>query len=266
MYGDLRSDHPTIYEALKAELVNCRFRPGEQIMIAELADRLRVSSTPVREALIRLEAESLLDVAPRRGFFAKTLDLNEMIDLVQYQFFLLKSAVEAGNHGGVDECVAPLVPDLAHERAGASTSEGDHASHRHVRQAIWIETMMTRVAALSQNRALVRAVGNVNDRTHYVRTIDLERLDVTVASQRLIEQLWLSLRRADFAETVALLKRDRDDRIERLPAVVKEGLSRACGRTSSSIAPAAPVTPPRIRTCAAAASSPFARAVLAARR
>jgi DNA-binding GntR family transcriptional regulator len=266
MYGDLRSDHPTIYEAIKVELVNCRFRPGEQIMITELADRLRVSSTPVREALIRLEAEGLLDVAPRRGFFAKTLDLNEMIDLVQYQFFLLKSAVEAGNHGGVDECVAPLVPDLAHARAGASTSEGDHAPRRHVRQAIWIETMMTRVAGLSQNRAVVRAVGNINDRTHYVRTIDLERLDVTVASQGLIERLWLSLRRADFAEAVAVLKRDRDDQIERLPAVVKEGLSRACNRTSSSFAPAAPVTPPRILTCAAAASSPFARAVLAARR
>src|SRR5712671_1320379 len=118
MNSDLRSDLTKVYEALKAEVVNYRFRPGEQIRIAELADHLRVSSTPVREALIRLEAEGLLDVAPRRGFFAKTLDLNEMIDLVQYQFFLLKSAVEAGNPGGADECVAPLVPDVAPERAG----------------------------------------------------------------------------------------------------------------------------------------------------
>jgi DNA-binding GntR family transcriptional regulator len=219
----------------------------------------------VREALIRLEAEGLLDAAPRRGFFAKTLDLNEMIDLVQYQFFLLKSAVEVGNAGGAEECLAPLVPDVAPESAKAPASERDHAPRRHVRQAIWIETMMIRVAALSRSRAVIRAVGNVNDRTHYVRTIDLERLDVTVASQGLIERLWLSLQRADFVEAVAVLKRDRDDRIARLPAVVREGLSRACTR-ASSFAPAAPISSPRIATCAVAASRPLTRVVAAARR
>jgi DNA-binding GntR family transcriptional regulator len=265
MNSDLRSDLTKVYEALKAEVVNYRFRPGEQIRIAELADHLRVSSTPVREALIRLEAEGLLDVAPRRGFFAKTLDLNEMIDFVRYRFFLLKSAVEVADFGGTEGCSAPLAPDDAPTRAGGPMSEGDHAPRVHAGQAIWFETMMTRVASLSQNRAVVHAIRNVNDRTHYVRAIDLERSDVIVATRHSIERLWRSLQRADIAEAVAALEHDRDGQIERLPTVIKEGLSRACTPTAL-FAPMVPLSPPRIWTGAAAASRPLACALMTARR
>lgn len=264
MNSDLRSDHTKVYEALKAEVVNYRFRPGEQIRIAELADHLRVSSTPVREALIRLEAEGLLDVAPRRGFFAKTLDLNEMIDFVKYRFFLLKSAVEVADFGVTEGCLAPLAPDEP-TRAVVPMSEGDHAPRVHVGQAIWFETIMTRVASLSQNRAVVHAIRNVNDRMHYVRSIDLERSDVIVATQHSIERLWRSLQRADIAEAVAVLEHDRDGQIERLPTVIKEGLSRACTPTAL-FAPVVPLSPPRIWTGAAAASRPLACALMTARR
>jgi DNA-binding GntR family transcriptional regulator len=67
------SDHGKVYKLLKSMLVEYRFYPGEQLLIGSLAERLRVSATPVRETLTRLQAEGLLDTTHRRGFYARKL-------------------------------------------------------------------------------------------------------------------------------------------------------------------------------------------------
>jgi DNA-binding GntR family transcriptional regulator len=86
-------DHARVYNELKAMIMAYRFRPGEQLLIGELADRLGVSSTPIREALIRLQAESLLAPMYRRGFFARALSAKEMIDLYGCGTLILKQAL-----------------------------------------------------------------------------------------------------------------------------------------------------------------------------
>ena len=79
--NDTSTDPAPVYSELKNMVREHRFRPGEQLLIGGLAARLRVSSTPVREALVRLQAEHLLASASRRGFFMKLLTCQEMIDL-----------------------------------------------------------------------------------------------------------------------------------------------------------------------------------------
>jgi DNA-binding GntR family transcriptional regulator len=108
---DSNSEHTRVYRSLKVVTINYLFRPGEQLMIGELAERLRVSSTSVRETLIRLQAESLLDTTPRRGFFAKTLSIKEMVDLFQFRFLILKSAIEQTS-GGTDDRSLSVAPPL----------------------------------------------------------------------------------------------------------------------------------------------------------
>jgi hypothetical protein len=77
-------------------LVEHRFRPGEQLMIADLADHLRLSSTPVREARICLRAEALLDTSSRRGFFVKILTQKEMTELFGLSHLVIRTAIEKG--------------------------------------------------------------------------------------------------------------------------------------------------------------------------
>ena len=55
------------YERLKDEIRTARMSPGYQAPEPEIALRLGMSRTPVREALIRLEAEGLVEVIPRHG-------------------------------------------------------------------------------------------------------------------------------------------------------------------------------------------------------
>src|SRR5690606_32782806 len=55
------------YARLKQEILENRLPPGLHATEPEFALRLGMSRTPVREALIRLESEGLVQVIPRRG-------------------------------------------------------------------------------------------------------------------------------------------------------------------------------------------------------
>jgi DNA-binding GntR family transcriptional regulator len=59
-----------IYHQLKQLATHIVFRPSEQLCIKTLAEVLRVSQTPVREALIRLQTEAIVSGERLRGFFA----------------------------------------------------------------------------------------------------------------------------------------------------------------------------------------------------
>src|SRR5919112_4053359 len=55
------------YEYVKARLLDGRFAGGTLLSENEIAQRLNVSRTPVRQAFVQLEAEGLLELYPRRG-------------------------------------------------------------------------------------------------------------------------------------------------------------------------------------------------------
>ena len=73
-----------IYQSLRADIISHRLRPGQAIREDELADRLGVSRTPVREMLRRLEQEDLVRVVPNRGVFVSELtdkDIDEVLEI-----------------------------------------------------------------------------------------------------------------------------------------------------------------------------------------
>ncbi|MBN1242637.1 MAG: GntR family transcriptional regulator [Spirochaetales bacterium] len=56
-----------IYEALKGMILDNRYVPKTVLAIDRLAEEFGVSATPVREALVRLEAEGLVELMPNKG-------------------------------------------------------------------------------------------------------------------------------------------------------------------------------------------------------
>ena len=73
-----------VYNAILELLINHRIQPGEKLSEEELASRLQVSRTPVREALQRLASDGLVEFYPRRGAFAREItqqDITEIYDL-----------------------------------------------------------------------------------------------------------------------------------------------------------------------------------------
>jgi DNA-binding GntR family transcriptional regulator len=64
-----------IYRDLQQQIVTMTLKPGTALGEQMLADRYGVSRTPVREAVIRLSEERLVDVLPQQGTFVSRLDI-----------------------------------------------------------------------------------------------------------------------------------------------------------------------------------------------
>jgi GntR family transcriptional regulator, rspAB operon transcriptional repressor len=68
----------SIYGLLRQDIVTLRLRPGEKLSENELATRFGTSRAPIREALIRLVDDGLIDVRPQRGSYVSRISLQAM--------------------------------------------------------------------------------------------------------------------------------------------------------------------------------------------
>lgn len=82
------------YAAIKAEIVTNRLPPGAQRLEEELAIQLGMSRTPVREAIIRLEREGLVDIVPRRGVRVRPLTKRDVREITEVLTCLETQAAE----------------------------------------------------------------------------------------------------------------------------------------------------------------------------
>jgi DNA-binding GntR family transcriptional regulator len=66
----------SIYQTLKNAITFLELKPGSAINEAELVEKFGVSRTPIREALIRLSDDLLVDIYPQRGTYVSKIDLS----------------------------------------------------------------------------------------------------------------------------------------------------------------------------------------------
>jgi DNA-binding GntR family transcriptional regulator len=69
-----------VYEALRRAIISLRLAPGASLEEIQLCRTYRVSRTPVREALIRLASEDLIELEPNRGAKVASLQFIDVVD------------------------------------------------------------------------------------------------------------------------------------------------------------------------------------------
>lgn len=104
-----------VAERLREAIVNGDLKLGEQVSEAQLAQRMGVSKTPVREALLRLKSEGLVEIHPQRGTFVFTLSPQELSHLLQFRAMVeteaLREAMDANRAGllkAMKQCVKEM--------------------------------------------------------------------------------------------------------------------------------------------------------------
>jgi DNA-binding GntR family transcriptional regulator len=78
---------------LRSDIVAGALPPGQPLRQEELAERFGVSRLPVRDALLRLEAEGLVDVDPSRGAFVASLSAAEAREIHDLRVLLEGDAI-----------------------------------------------------------------------------------------------------------------------------------------------------------------------------
>src|SRR4249919_3525328 len=79
-----------VTDTLRQAIVTLDLKPGEVIDKGAICERLGVSRFPVSEALARLQAEGLVDIAPQRG---STVSLVKLADVREYM--LIRKGIES---------------------------------------------------------------------------------------------------------------------------------------------------------------------------
>lgn len=102
-----KSNRRAVYETLRRKVLTMELPPGSALSENELAASLGVSRTPVRESLILLSEEGLVQVFPQVGSFVSRVDPQKVADA---QF--LREAVELAS---LEDLPAELDPDLVAE-------------------------------------------------------------------------------------------------------------------------------------------------------
>lgn len=77
-----------VFDSLRKAIVTGDLKPGERIMEAQIADRLGVSRTPVREAIKKLEKEKLIEMVPRKGAYVARITSKDVLDVLELRKLL----------------------------------------------------------------------------------------------------------------------------------------------------------------------------------
>lgn len=92
-----------VFDAVRADILAVRLRPGAKIRIADFTATYDVSLGVVREALSRLVAEDLVVAEPQKGFRIAPIDRQDLVDLTETRIRIEQICLEAAIHqGGVD--------------------------------------------------------------------------------------------------------------------------------------------------------------------
>jgi DNA-binding GntR family transcriptional regulator len=95
-------------ELIRSAIVDGRLHPGQRLKEEELARELGISRTPVREALLMLQAEGLVDASPNRGAKVRAHTAQDLDDLYQLRALLEGHAARRAASRLTDEAIASL--------------------------------------------------------------------------------------------------------------------------------------------------------------
>jgi DNA-binding GntR family transcriptional regulator len=178
-----------VYQKVKNEIFDFHLLPGERFSEADVAQRMGVSRTPVREALFRLAREGYLQVHSRTGWTVKPFDFREFEDLYDLRILLEEAVMRR-------LCEMDPAPDLTDLQDVWLVPETDRIGDGRV-VAQLDEAFHQGLMAASGNSQIVRVHRDVTERIRIIRRLDFtksERITVTYEEHAKILRLIMQRR------------------------------------------------------------------------
>src|SRR5213078_2267519 len=114
-----------VYEALRDAIISTELEPGRQVSENEIADKLGVSRTPVREALARLRDDQLVQIVPQLGTFVSPISVAGVDDAQFLREALECSAVRLAAQRADRADVADLVALIGRQEHARDAADAD---------------------------------------------------------------------------------------------------------------------------------------------
>ena len=108
--GRGRTRAASVFERLRADILECRLRPGTHLRFEELRAAYGTGLSPLREALMRLAADGLVVLEEHKGFHVAPVSRKELADITfvrrEIEATAVRRAIELGGDDWESEIVA----------------------------------------------------------------------------------------------------------------------------------------------------------------
>lgn len=153
-----------IYQIFHDMILNREILPGEKILEEELATKLGVSRTPVRECLCRLENEGIVEIIPRRGAFLRKYSQHKVAEIFDMREVLegLVARLAAGGNDSELNSRIRLVLDRVYPLPDQGENltrftRADVEFHRLLLNACNNEMLQNAMAVINTHLQIIRA-------------------------------------------------------------------------------------------------------------
>ena len=188
------------YGKIRRQILSCRLPPGSEITEIDIAERLSISKTPVREALGRLHLEGFVRAIPRRGYQITPLTISDMNEL-----FDARAVVEGGTIALAAARITDAelnelnrLADVSYDKEAASTLDSFISANRDFHIAIakasnnqrLIETTVRQLDELERYFYVGARLRDVNNEVHadHYRIVEvLKSRDAALARKIIVE-------------------------------------------------------------------------------
>lgn len=179
-----------VYQALRANIRNGKFPPGQPLQEVQLAAQLGVSRTPVREALTRLASEGLVS-SDGRSFVVPSLTLADVDDIYEVRSLIEPEALRHVARLAHDPAACTPIKD-ALEASIAAHKAGDNDAFMEANarfRTAWL--------SLVPNPRLVHAVEMYADHVHHLRILTLSKDKVRAVVLRGLKRIAVAITAGD---------------------------------------------------------------------
>ena len=105
---DITNINEKVYQLLKERIVNLTYPPGHRINNRELIKELKISQTPLKDALMRLSGEGLVEICSRRGTYVRDITAKDIREIEDTRIILETGAIDAVARQITDEQLEEL--------------------------------------------------------------------------------------------------------------------------------------------------------------
>ncbi len=204
------------YRRLKQLILDNEIAAGSQMLELEAAARLGMSRTPVREAMVRLEQEGMVELRPRHGMRVLPISPDALAEIYEILTALEGMAAEAAARKGASpEQLAALqeaVDEMEEALAADDLLRWSQADARFHRQLV----------ELAANRRLAAIVEQVSDQAHRARLTTLRLRPKPTSSNRDHAALVQAIRDRKPAEAREIHEQHRRRAADMLVSLVRD--------------------------------------------
>ena len=118
------------YRVLKDNIMTLNLKPGELLSEADLSEKLGISRTPIREVLMRLKNEHLIEVKPQTGTYISLIDTNLIEEAMFMRYTLEKEVLKTVSNNINDNLLIELEKNLFAQKLIANRDDSAIEFHK----------------------------------------------------------------------------------------------------------------------------------------